>query len=104
MSDIGLYGLAAALVGLAMLALAMVGFLGEVWRWRKQRDRDAFLAFPRWAPLAYGVLALVMLYLVEEGPVAWKSTLDDIAWFVAGGGLLLWGIFRIRFRSRQSAA
>lgn len=104
MSDIGFYGLAAALVGLAMLAVAVVGLAVEAAVLRRRRRRGEAGA-PRTTllgPLGYGLTALAMMYAVEEGPLGWKDALDSLALPIAGLGLLPWaGIHLHRRRHRQ---
>jgi hypothetical protein len=93
MSDIGFYGFEAALVSLGMLAVAGIALLVEGWQWRKGsplRGRALIVLLP----LVYGLLAVAILYIVEEGSLAWRRGLDDGAWLVAAGGLVVWASVR----------
>jgi len=83
LSDIGFQGLLAAMVGVGMLAIALIGLAVEgllLWlRRRARRDARGFLL----GPVLYAVVAGVVLYLVEEGGLAWKEFLDAWSWLVA---------------------
>jgi hypothetical protein len=102
MSDIGLYGLTTALVGIGMLAIAVAGFLIEAIILLKRRRNDKPIRLLLLGPLFYALIALSMLYVANESTLLWKRTLDDAAVFIAGLGLLPWiGLHLYKWRRKK---
>lgn len=90
MSDIGLHGVVGALVGVVMLAIALIGLVVEgvvLWkRWRARRGGRGFL----FGPVIYGVLAAVVLIMVEAGSLEAREFLDGWSWLLALVALIPW--------------
>lgn len=90
MSDIGFHGIVGALVGVAMLAIALTGLLVEgilLWKRRRaQRSGRGFLT----GPAIYGVVAVVALIVVEEGSLEAREALDGWSWLLALVALIPW--------------
>jgi hypothetical protein len=103
MSDIGFYGLASALVGMGMLAIAGVGFLIEVLILKRRRQGRKPRRVVLLGPILYGLIAVWMLFVAEEATLAWKETLDDAAVPIAVAGLLPWIAVHLYLRRRKQA-
>ena len=90
MSDIGFQGMVVGLVGVAMLAIALVGFVVEglmLWmRRRAQRSGQGFLL----GPLIYAVAGGVLVTVAEEGSLKAREVLDQWSWVVALLALVPW--------------
>jgi hypothetical protein len=90
MSDIGFQGMVVGLVGVAMLAIALVGFVVEavmLWmRRRAQRSGQGFLL----GPLIYAVAGGMLVAVAEEGSLEAREVLDQWSWVVVFLALVPW--------------
>ena len=90
MSDIGFKGMVVGLVGVAMLAIALIGFGVEglmLWMRRRARRRgQGFLL----GPLVYAVAGGVLVAVAEEGSLEAREVLDQWSWLVALLALAPW--------------
>jgi len=104
MSDIGFYGIVGALVGVAMLAIALIGLVVEsilLWKRRQaQRSGKGFLV----GPLVYGLLAALVLVIVEEGSLEAREFLDGWSWLLAPVALIPWAAVHWRRREPSGVA
>jgi Co/Zn/Cd efflux system component len=90
MSDIGFYGIVTALVGVAMLAVAVIGLIIEgVILWTRRHDRRASRRV-LFGPGIYALIAGGLLAMVGEGTVEARQALDHWSWLVALGAVLPW--------------
>ena len=78
------------LVGVAMLAIALIGFVVEgvmLWmRRRAQRSGQGFLL----GPLVYAVAGAVLVAVVEAGSLEAREVLDQWSWVVVVLALVPW--------------
>ena len=90
MSDIGFQGIVVGLVGVAMLAIALIGFVVEGLMLRKrrraQRSGRGFLL----GPSIYAVAGGVLVAVAEAGSLEAREVLDRWSWAVALIALLPW--------------
>lgn len=90
MSDIGFQGMVVGLVGIAMLAIALIGFVVEglmLWmRRRTQRGGRGFLL----GPLIYAVAGGVLVAVAETGSLEVRGILDQWSWLVMLLALVPW--------------
>lgn len=90
MSDIGFQGMVVGLVGIAMLAIALIGFVVEglmLWmRRRAQRSGRGFLI----GPLIYAVAGGVLVAVAEAGSLEAREVLDQWGWVVVLLALVPW--------------
>jgi len=90
MSDIGFQGMVVGLIGVAMLAIALIGFVVEgviLWmRRRAQRSGQGFLL----GPLIYAVAGGVLVALAEAGSLELREVLDQWSWVVVLLALVPW--------------
>jgi len=96
MSDIGFQGIVVGLLGLAMLAIALVGFVVEgVLLWMRRRARRSGQGFLL-GPLIYAVAGGVLVAVAEIGSLNAREVLDDWSWVVALLALAPWVAFHWR--------
>jgi hypothetical protein len=93
-SDISLPGVAAAIGALILLAAVLGGACVESALALRARPR-------RWGarlagPAATAAVAVAVLAVVEEGPIAWREWADTWCAAIVLAGLALWVILRRR--------
>ena len=81
MSDIGFHGVAAAAVGVAMLAVTALALLieGALWQRRKRGGAASPGALAFLAPMVYAGVAIALLIAVERGELELKEAMDRAA-------------------------
>jgi cell shape-determining protein MreD len=90
MSDIGFQGIVVGLVGVAMLAIAVLGFIVEaVLQWKRIRARRSTRGFLL-GPLVYAITGGVLVTVAEKGSIESREVLDNWSWLVALLALLPW--------------
>ncbi|MDX1374965.1 MAG: hypothetical protein R3357_05335 [Burkholderiales bacterium] len=90
MSDIGFHGIVGALVGVAMMAIALIGLIVEgILLWNRRRAQRAGRGFVV-GPLGYAIVATVVLAVVGNGSLEAREWLDDWSWSVALAAVIPW--------------
>lgn len=90
MSDIGFQGVVVGLVGVAMLAIALVGLVVEgLMLWMRRRARRSGRGFLL-GPLIYAVAGGILVAVAEEGSLEAREVLDQWSWVVALLALVPW--------------
>ena len=90
MSDIGFQGMVVGLVGVAMLAIALVGFVVEglmLWMRRRARRSGRGLLL---GPLIYAAAGGVLVTVAEAGSLEAREVLDQWSWLVVLLALVPW--------------
>jgi hypothetical protein len=93
MSDIGFYGIVTALVGVAMLAVAVTGSIVEgVMLWTRRHDRPTRRTSRRvfLGPVIYALVAGGLLVVAQAGTLELREVMDHWSWLVALGAVLPW--------------
>jgi hypothetical protein len=89
-SDIGFHGIVGALVGVAMLALALIGLVVEgIVLWKRRQARRSTRGFLL-GPAIYALAALALLVAVEMAALESREVLDDWGWLLALVALIPW--------------
>lgn len=90
MSDIGFQGMVVGLVGVAMLAIALIGFVVEgLMLWMRRRARRSGRGFLL-GPLIYAVAGGILVAVAEEGSLEAREVLDQWSCVVALLALVPW--------------
>lgn len=90
MSDIGFYGIVTALVGVAMLAVAVIGLIVEgtlLWTRRHDRPTSRRVLF---GPVIYALIAGGLLVVAQAGTLESRAVMDHWSWLVALVAVLPW--------------
>lgn len=96
MSDIGFQGIVVGLLGLAMLAVALVGLVVEgVLLWTRRRARRSGQGLLL-GPLIYAVAGGFLVAVAEIGSLDVREILDQWSWAVGLLALVPWIAFHWR--------
>lgn len=90
MSDIGFQGIVTALVGVGMLAIALIGFVVEgVLQWTR-RGTPRYAPWTLLGPAIVAIGGAVLAVVAEEGSLEAREVFDQWGWLVALIAVIPW--------------